>query len=440
MHMEDPKMFIYNLFPLLAGPFTRWEGHISRAKDMDFNWIFVNPIQEPGSSGSIYAIRDYFKINPALCEPDSERSPEEQVKDMVAIAEKKGLKMMIDLVINHCSIDSPLLDERPEWFERDGKGKVVNPWADQNGRKVVWRDLARFDYLKQRDTEGLFHYFLNLLKYLIKLGFRAFRCDAAYQVPPGVWQRLIGEIRKSEPDILFLAETLGCTARQTKQTASAGFDFIFNSSKYWDYNRGWLIRQYELTRDIAPSVSFPESHDTVRLCEELDGNVNGLKQRYLFAGLFSAAVMSTAGFEFGFRKKPHVAKTTPEDWEEIAIDIRGFIRGINRIKERYSVFREEAATRIYTEGNPQVLVMWKGSSQTGQEALVILNKDIRNFQTFEVPDIYDLVESRRGLIDVSPENRMKVIPISFSYDLSPGEGRVLVTGEDEVFQADANMR
>ena len=107
--MKSPKMMIYNIFPLLAGPFTKWEKHFSRAKEMGFNWIFVNPIQEPGRSGSIYAIRDYFKINPELCDPSHDKSPEEQVKSMIATAEKQGLLVMIDLVINHCSIDSPLL-------------------------------------------------------------------------------------------------------------------------------------------------------------------------------------------------------------------------------------------------------------------------------------------------------------------------------------------
>jgi starch synthase (maltosyl-transferring) len=52
--MRPPeKMIIYNLFPLLAGKFTQWAPHIKRAADMGFNWLFVNPIQKPGSSGSL---------------------------------------------------------------------------------------------------------------------------------------------------------------------------------------------------------------------------------------------------------------------------------------------------------------------------------------------------------------------------------------------------
>jgi len=46
-------MIIYNLFPLLAGPLNHWEGHMKRAADMGFEWIFVNPIQKSGRSGSL---------------------------------------------------------------------------------------------------------------------------------------------------------------------------------------------------------------------------------------------------------------------------------------------------------------------------------------------------------------------------------------------------
>jgi starch synthase (maltosyl-transferring) len=427
--MDARKMLIYNLFPLLAGPFSRWKEHFRRISDMGFNWIFVNPIQKPGMSGSIYAIRDYFKINPALVDSNQPTSPEEQVADMIDASEKEGLRLMIDLVINHCSIDSPLLKEHPGWFERDKKGDVVHPYADQDGKKVVWGDLARFDYRKGKDVEGLVGYFVKLSQHLVDLGFRGFRCDAAYQIPPEVWKKLIGEIKKSDDGILFFAETLGCTPKETKKTAKAGFDYIFNSSKWWDYRSRWLMNQYSLTRDIAPSIGFPESHDTVRLCNELNGNLNGMKQRCIFTSLFASGFMIPMGFEFGFRKKPHVVKTTPAEWEDTDIDLTAFIRKVNNIKEKYVVFREEAMIQMETEGNPQVLVMWKGSTQTDQEALVILNKDIQNWQSFRTPNIYEFFESRENLVDASPENPLRDVPAAFSYDLAPGEGRVLVTGD-----------
>jgi starch synthase (maltosyl-transferring) len=427
-------MIIYNLFPLLAGPFPAWKAHLDRAAAMGFDWAFVNPIQLPGSSGSLYSIADYFGFNPLLVGRGSGIKADAQVREAIRDAEASGLSMMTDLVINHCSVDADLVENHPEWFVWESDGRVAHPGCNDNGRRVVWKDLAKFDHRHSKDKDGMFRFFHRVVDHLLDLGFRGFRCDAAYQVPASLWKRLIGATKAKCPEAIFAAETLGCTAEQTRKTARAGFDYIFNSSKWWDFNGHWLLEQYNLTREISPSIGFPESHDTLRLCEELEGNVDGLRQRYLFASLFSAGVLMPMGFEYGARKKPHVVKTRPGDWEEARVDLSGFIREVNGIKREHPVFQEEAPTEVLGNGNPNVLVMWKGSIRTQEEALLILNKDIRNRQTFSTPRIHDLVQAGAPLVDVSPGDRLDYIPDPFSYELNPGQGLVLITTRDEVLE------
>ena len=422
------KTIIYNLFPLLAGKFTEWDKHFARASEMGFNWIFVNPLQRPGKSGSIYSIADHYEYNPLLIDAMSRKKPEDQLRDALRRGEARGLSFMIDLVISHCAVDSKLLKLHPDWFEWAAKGRVAHPSADENGKRVVWNDLAKFDYRRSKDPEGLFQYFLKFVNSLINLGFKGFRCDAAYQVPTNVWQRLIGETKKNHPEVRFVAETLGCTPDQTNSTARAGFDYILNSSKWWDFSSYWLMEQYNLTRDTVPSISFPESHDTRRLSEELGGNVEGLKQKYLFASLFSASVMIPVGFEFGFRERLHVVGTRPEDWEETGIDLRAFIKAVNSLKAQSAALQEDGPTEILRDGNSNILLMRKASTATQDEVLLILNKDFRNKQYFRAENLYQLVRSHGvPLVDVSPEYRLDYLPTPFSYDLRPGQGIVLTT-------------
>ncbi len=429
--MKKPeKMIIYNLFPLLAGKFTDWERHLLRASEMGFNWVFVNPIQRPGESGSLYSIADYYDFNPVLVDQNSKKAPREQAKEAIKIAKKLGLNAMVDLLINHCSVDSDLIKSNPEWFLWESEGHVAHPFCDEDGKKVVWKDLAKFDHRDTRDKEGLSQYFLNIVKSLIELGFKGFRCDAAYQVPKRLWEKLIKEIKKEHPDVVFFAETLGCPSDQTRRTASAGFDYIFNSSKWWDFNSPWLMAQYVLTREVVPSISFPESHDTVRLCEELHGSIQGLKQRYLFSALFSAGIMMPMGFEFGFCKRSHVVKTRPEDWEETDIDLTSFITEVNKLKSNQAIFQEEAPTEILYASNPNILLMWKASINGQKEALLILNKDIYNKQHFYAESLQEFVQAGAPLRDFSPEYPMEYIPVPFSYDLWPGQGIVLITSRD----------
>jgi len=422
-------MKIYNLFPLLAGPLPDWTPHLERAADLGFNAIYVNPIQQSGRSGSLYSIADYFKIDKRFLKPRSRRAPDDQVRDMTDTADKLGLRVMTDLVINHCAVDSHLVREHPEWFKHDGD-RVANPYCvEEDGSRTVWHDLAQFDHAHSSDPNGLFEYCCSVVDHLIDLGFNGLRCDAAYQIPTDFWRRLIEHARKSHPDVLFLAETLGCTPDQTRNTASAGFDYVFNSSKWWDFHSPWLLEQYELTRDMVPSISFPESHDTERLYSESGHNVEALKQRYLFAALFSSGVMMPIGYEYGFQRRLHVVETRPEHWETAAFDLSDFIRHVNKIKCEFPLFQEESMLQRLDHPNPNLLMLWKASTQGHGQALLVLNKDPWNRQHFHCDDLYRHIQAPPPLKDVSPEWPMEHLPTPFDFELGPGMGRVLVTGK-----------
>lgn len=427
-------MKIYNLFPLLAGPVDTWGPHLERAADMGFDWVFVNPIQRVGRSGSLYSIVDYFKVNPRLVRADGgETGAEAQLRAMAETAAGFGQSLMIDLVINHCADDNALVKDQPKWFVHE-QGRVAHPFCiEENGTKVVWRDLAQFDHqfalAHADDPKGLLAYFVRVVDWLVGLGFRGFRCDAAYQLPTDLWRQLIARVRAVHPDTVFVAETLGCTPAQTRDTASAGFDAIFNSAKWWDFHGNWLLEQYELTRHIAPSIGFPESHDTRRMFEEFEGNVDALRQRYLFTALFGSGVMIPMGFEFGFRKRLDVVTTVPGDWEQPNLDLRGFIRQVNDIKDQVPLFAGEGRIDRLDYPDPSILVLRKHAVNGPGQALLVLNRDPWQRQRFYTDDLRHLVQSPGPLRDLSPDWPMAELPAPFEFWLGPGMARVLVGSE-----------
>jgi starch synthase (maltosyl-transferring) len=159
----------------------------------------------------------------------------------------------------------------------------------------------------------LFRHSLRIVEHLLALGFDGFRCDAAYQIPAQTSgtgsfarRRRSTRTRASRPRRSAVPPTKPARRR------APDFDYVFNSSKWWDMHGWWLIEQYNLIRETTASISFPESHDTPRLCEELNGNVAGLKQRYLFSAHCSPpGVMMPMGYEFGARKPLHVVQHHP---------------------------------------------------------------------------------------------------------------------------------
>ncbi len=418
-------MRVYNLFPRLAGRFDQWRPHLERAVDLGFDWIYLNPIHPRGASDSLYAIADPFAVAPDFAAPGG-APPHEQLRAVLSEGHRLGLRWMADLVVNHCAADSPIVRAHPSWFRWTDAGEVEHPSCMDNGREVIWRDLARFDFVGTRDRSGLMAHVRAMVDWLVQMGFDGFRCDAAYQVPRDVWADLIAHARSRRSDLVFVAETLGCTVDQTIETARAGFDLVVNSVKWWDFSSAWLIAQYDLIRHVCGSIGFPESHDTPRLFEESGGCEAAQRQRYLFAALFSTGVLMPIGYEFGFRRPLHVVATHPSDWEPAQTDLRDFIRRTNAVKRAAPVFQEDGPLQIIPVENPSVLVMWKGSLRSRQEGIVILNRDVRARQWFRTPALKYWVQSGAPLRCVSPDNPLDYLPEPFEYELRPGEGIVLL--------------
>lgn len=120
---------------------------------------------------------------------------------------------------------------------------------------------------------------------------------------------------KSIPTSSSSPKRWGGPLEQIAQLGSSGFSYFFNSAKWWDFHGNWLLEQYEQFRHIAPSIAFPESHDTDRLAAMNGGEDRQSRLWYLFTAFFSAGVMMPVGYEFGFRKKLHVVETRPNHWE-----------------------------------------------------------------------------------------------------------------------------
>jgi starch synthase (maltosyl-transferring) len=417
---------IYNLFPLLAGPMDRWRPHMARAREMGFNWIFINSFHVPGFSGSLYSIKDYYGINPLLLNPESPAAPLDQLKGMVSDAREKGLHPMMDLVINHTAVDSPLIAEHPEWYLRDRTGGIVHPSVWEGDKRVaVWGDLAEIDNEGSSDRERLWRYWIDLALFYRDIGFEGFRCDAAYQVTDALWQTLIAEVKDRYPETLFFAESLGCTMEQTIGLARSGFDYTFNSSKYWDYEEAWCLKQYHENAAWAPSVSFAESHDTERLYKELRGDLDRMRQRYLFAALFAAGVLMPMGFEFGFKKKLHVVKTRPFDWEKTDVDLTGFIRDVHGVKESCAVFNEDGPVAVLDGGDPNVLCLKKSTFDGRESALILLNKDRKRSRRVRFASLASLFPEVPSMANLLPQSTGKALPDDASFELPPSGFRVL---------------
>jgi starch synthase (maltosyl-transferring) len=383
---------IYNLFPRLVGPADRWAEHAARAAAMGFNWFYLNPWHYPGFSGSLYAPKEFRRLNPLFVPEGRDSYDLGILRDALSAISAQGLRPMMDLVINHTGKDSVLADEHPEWYCRDAKGALVSPSVtdpDDPSKVTVWGDLAEIDNANAENRQALWDFWAELVRESIELGFRGFRCDAAYKVPAALWSFLIGQAREVDPEVEFFAETLGGPVDAIGVLREAGFDYVFNSSKWWDFNEPWALEQNARFARIAPSISFPESHDTPRLAAESGGHDRVQRQRYAFAAAFAAGVMMPVGYEFGFQKQVNVVETLPTDWEGKSFDLTAFITRVNRLKLSRPELQGEPVLETPWGLYGDVLLLERVTS--AGRAWVLVNKNPDNWFVVQLPE-----EARAG--------------------------------------------
>lgn len=416
---------LYNLFPLLAGSVRQWDRHLERIVQMGFNALYINPYWYPGFSGSLYAIKDPWRLHPLLGEDMAE------LAEFFTKAHKAGLQVMIDLVINHTAKDSILTERFPHWYAREGDGSIRSPYAvdpDDPSKVTVWGDLGQIDYDREELRAEQADFWAGYVREQLDLGVDGFRCDAAYQVPAPIWKALIDQARSRKPDCVFAAETLGCTTEQVMALDGCGFDYFFNSIKYWDFTAPWLLEQYELYRRIAPTIGFPESHDTPRLRQELADLPPEMQEaqyrfRYLAALFFSTGVMMPMGYEYGFDRPLHVVDTRPEEWDaqlaDKPFDLCAFVAEANACKAACGVLNVEGfQAMLTTPGNrPVAMGRFDGDSAeaSSKAVLAIYNPDA-NEQRLE--DAGDLLRATGGEL----KDIQQIYP-------QPGEPQALLPGQ-----------
>jgi len=287
----------------------------------------------------------------------------------------------MDLVINHTAFDSVLVETNPLWYKWNEKGELVHPRAidPANADNVtIWGDLAEIDNRDSKDRQGLWNYWDKLIGFFQTLGIHGFRCDAAYQVPADLWKFLISSAKKRDCRTIFLAETLGCRLEEIDALYETGFDYLYNSSKYWEFDRPWCLEQHERNQRIAPSISFAESHDTARLAGEFPGTLPVQKSRYLLSALFSEGLLMTMGYEYGAKIKMDVVHGAQTDAEHPQWDLTNWIAGVNRLKIRTPVLNEEGTWKALSSYDSDILFLEKRSKQNADPLLLCINKNKLN--------------------------------------------------------------
>ncbi len=197
-NLDIRQMTFYQVFPRQFSNKQNFEGIIDdldRIKGLGIDVLYLLPIHplgiksRKGVKGSPYSIYDYYAINP-------EYGTLDDFKKLVSLAHDKGLKVMMDIVINHTSRDSVLTKEHPEWFYHNEKGEFANRIGD-------WSDITDLDYTNKE----VWSYMSDMLYYWAQL-VDGFRCDVAPLIPLDFWIEARQRIETLDKSFIWLTESV----------------------------------------------------------------------------------------------------------------------------------------------------------------------------------------------------------------------------------------
>ncbi len=122
--------------------------HLDYLDTLGVTAIWSCPVLEndmPGGSYHGYATTDYYRIDPRLGSNDD-------WAELVAQAQKRGMKVVMDMIFNHCGVAHPWVDDAPaeDWFNHP-KGDVLT-----NFRLSTVHDPYVSDYDLDHTVNGWF--------------------------------------------------------------------------------------------------------------------------------------------------------------------------------------------------------------------------------------------------------------------------------------------
>lgn len=252
------------------GTFEAVRKDLKRIKDLGVDIIWLMPIHpigkaaRKGSLGSPYAISDYRAVNPEFGTLDD-------FKRLVADIHGYGMKCIIDVVYNHTSHDSWLVEHHPEWFYHKPDGSFGNRVGD-------WTDIVDLDY----NQKGLWDYQIETLKMWAQI-VDGFRCDVAPLIPLEFWREAREAVEAVCPGCFWLSESVepsfivchramgstGLSDSEIYQAFDAAYDYDIHRT-FVNCLEGKLPMERYAQAVTAQEGIYPDNYVKLRFLENHD--------------------------------------------------------------------------------------------------------------------------------------------------------------------------
>ena len=325
------EIFVYSFFDTNNDGIGDLKGVISKLdyiKDMGFNGIWLMPIH-PSPTYHKYDVSDYYAIDPVYGTADD-------LHELVEKAHEKGIKVIMDLVVNHTAVNHPWFKEACNYM-RDN-GEIGGPYGDyynfHEGPLSGYHSISGTNFTYEGrfwsgmpdlnlDSEGVRAEIVSIMNYWMTFhGVDGFRLDAVTSYYTGnvdknvEFLRWLGEeARAINPDCYIVGEAWEGSDYQINRYYESGIDsfFLFTGAQATGTIASAVKQQNgkavaKLMTDLQSTYTkgvlapFLGNHDTMRPGSFMPGEEN-LKMAAGVMCMMNGSIFVYYGEEIGMISK-----------------------------------------------------------------------------------------------------------------------------------------
>lgn len=342
-------------------------------KETGCNAIYLTPVFQSISNHK-YDISDYYLV-------DEHFGTNEDLKELVCEAHKRGMKLVLDAVFNHCS------DQMMQFQDVLKKGKD-SPYFDwffihgekPNQEKVNYETFAACEYMPKLNTSNP-----EVQKFLIDIGcyylkeydIDGWRLDVSDEVSHDFWRSFRKAVKACKKDAVIIGENWHDAYSNLRGDQ---YDSIMNyafTKACLDYfakecmdaqGLAWKLSSLLMRNSDTVNwmmLNLLDSHDTHRFYSEVGENRFKMKAAlcllYLFPGtpciFYGTEILIPGGYDPDCRRCM--------DWEKADkdgeyADIYTLLNRLSNIRKRYII--AEGKCQIYAEDKVFYLVHQAGDT------------------------------------------------------------------------------
>lgn len=288
--------------------------HLDYIKDLGMTAVWLNPVLEnnnPAYSYHGYAITDFYKV-------DSRLGTNADYKALVEEAHKKGLKVIKDMIFNHCGInhwfikDLPMqnwVHQFPEFTRSNFRAEALtDPYAsdyDRNRMLEGWFDTNMPDF-DQRNTFVTEYLIQNSIWWIEYAGLDGIRLDTQpypYKEMVAEWGRrvfdeypnfnIVGEawLNVEGMNAYYQKDALVGDGYNSNIPSITDFSMYGAATRAFTEPEGWsegmarlyyVLAQDFLWADPFKNLIFLDNHDLNRYFKTVGNDMNAMKMAMAF--------------------------------------------------------------------------------------------------------------------------------------------------------------